>query len=239
MQEQNSFKKGIADGMPICFGYLSVSFAFGIFVMNQGVFKWFHAVIMSLTNLTSAGQLAAVPIIALGGSLLELATAQFIINLRYALMSVSLSQKLSGSVRFIERFIISFAVTDEIYAVAVSNKLPVGTRYMLGLATMPILGWTSGTFLGAVAGNFLPQSIVVSLGVAIYGMFVAIVLPVAKAHKQTLYCVILAISLSLIFNFTPFLKGIGDGFIIIICAVLASAVFAILRPIEIKENEDE
>ena len=111
MQEQNSFLKGIKDGLPICFGYLSVSFAFGIFAVSNGL-GIFEALLISMTNVTSAGQLAAVPIIVSGGTLLELAMAQFVINLRYALMSVSLSQKLGQSVRLFDRFVVSFVNTD-------------------------------------------------------------------------------------------------------------------------------
>ena len=239
LQELNSFKKGIIDGMPICLGYLSVSFAFGIFVMNQGVgFSWLHALLISMTNVTSAGQLAGVPIIAAGGTFLELAVSQLVINLRYALMSVSLSQKMGTSVRLIDRFLIAFINTDEVFAIASSQKGTVGRKYMYGLILMPYLGWSSGTLLGAVAGNFLPEIVVTSLGVAIYGMFTAIVVPVAKKEKNTLLCVLCAIVLSLVFNFVPQLKAIGDGFIIIICSVLASVIFAVLAPIkEVADNE--
>ena len=239
LQEINSFKKGIIDGMPICLGYLSVSFAFGIFVMNQGVgFSWLHALLISMTNVTSAGQLAGVPIIAEGGTFLELAVSQLVINLRYALMSVSLSQKMGTSVRLIDRFLIAFINTDEVFAIASSQKGTVGRKYMYGLILMPYLGWSSGTLLGAVAGNFLPEIVVTSLGVAIYGMFTAIVVPVAKKEKNTLLCVLCAVVLSLVFNFIPQLKAIGDGFIIIICSVLASVIFAFLAPIkEVADNE--
>lgn len=239
LQELNSFKKGIIDGMPICLGYLSVSFAFGIFVMNQGVgFSWLHALLISMTNVTSAGQLAGVPIIAAGGTFLELAVSQLVINLRYALMSVSLSQKMGTSVRLIDRFLIAFINTDEVFAIASSQKGTVGRKYMYGLILMPYLGWSSGTLIGAVAGNFLPEIVVTSLGVAIYGMFTAIVVPVAKKEKNTLLCVLCAVALSLVFNFIPQLKAIGDGFIIIICSVLASVIFAFLAPIkEVADNE--
>lgn len=240
LQEFNDFKKGIIDGMPICLGYLSVSFAFGIFVMNQGVgFSWLHALLISMTNVTSAGQLAGVPIIAAGGTFLELAVSQLVINLRYALMSVSLSQKMGPSVRMIDRFLISFINTDEVFAVATSRKEMLGRKYMYGLILMPYLGWSSGTLLGAVAGNFLPEIVVTSLGLAIYGMFTAIVVPKTKENKMTALCVITAVVLSLIFNFVPVLKGIGDGFIIIICSVVASALFAALAPIRQEGTANE
>lgn len=236
MTEQKSFIKGIKDGLPICFGYLSVAFAFGIFSVESGL-SILQALLISMTNVTSAGQLAAVPIITSGGSLFELAVAQLVINLRYALMSVSLSQKLGKSVSLFDRFVISFMNTDEVFAVSSSNRGYVGRRYMYGLIITPFLGWSFGTFLGAGAGNVLPTMITSALGIAIYGMFVAIVVPVASENNPTLICVIIATILSCIFKFTPVLNKVQSGFVIIICAVIASIVMAIVSPIEIKEEE--
>ncbi len=224
--------------MPIALGYFAVSFAFGIFVINQGVgFTWLHALLISMTNVTSAGQLAGVPIIAAGGTFLELAVSQLVINLRYALMSVSLSQKMGKGVTLLDRFLIAFINTDEVFAVATSHPQMLGKRYMYGLILMPYIGWCSGTFLGAVAGGFLPQTVVISLGIAIYGMFIAIVVPDARQNKATAMCVLTAVALSLLFHFMPYLKEIGDGFIIIICAVIASALFAFIAPIK-EENDN-
>lgn len=121
MDEINSFKKGLKDGLPICIGYFSVAFAFGIFAIENGL-TVFQAVIISLLNMTSAGQLAAIPIIAGGGTFLELALSQLVINSRYSLMSVSLSQKFSRKVKLPQKLLIAFANTDEIFAVSVSNK---------------------------------------------------------------------------------------------------------------------
>lgn len=235
MSEQNSFVKGIKDGLPICFGYLSVAFAFGIFAVSNG-FSIFEAVIISMTNVTSAGQLAGVPIIAAGGTLFELALSQFIINLRYALMSVSLSQKLGKTVSFADRFIIAFVNTDEVFAVSSSQKGNVGRNYMFGLILTPFLGWSMGTLLGAVAGDVLPSVVTASLGIAIYAMFVAIVIPPSKKCKATALCASFAILIGCIFRYTPFLKVVPSGFVIIIAAGVASAVFAILFPREVEQN---
>ena len=235
--EQNSFFKGIKDGLPICFGYLSISFAFGIFATGNGL-TLLQAVLMSMTNLTSAGQLAAVPIICSGGTLFELAVSQIVINLRYALMSVSLSQKLGKSVKMRDRFWMAFANTDEIFAVAVSNE-SVGKKYFFGLMLTPFLGWTLGTLLGACAGNILPEIVVSSLGIAIYGMFIAIVMPKVKRERATALCVGLAIALSVVFYYVPALKSIPSGFTIIICAVISSAVFAYFAPINVRGEGEE
>lgn len=235
MKEHNSFLKGITDGLPICFGYLSVAFAFGIFATQNGL-SALEALLISMTNLTSAGQLAAVPIIATGGTLLELAVAQLIINLRYALMSVSLSQKLGKSVRSFDRFIIAFGNTDEVFGVASSKDGNVGRNYLYGLILTPFIGWSTGTILGAVAGNILPASVTSALGIAIYGMFVAIVVPVAKKDHKVAICALIAIALGCAFRFVPFLSGVPSGFVIIICASAASALLALLAPVKTEKE---
>ncbi len=237
MYEFNSFKKGLRDGTAICIGYFPVAFAFGIFAIENGL-TVFQAVIISLTNLTSAGQLAGVPIMA-NGSLIELAVSQLVINSRYALMSVSLSQKFSKSVKLKDKFLIAYGNTDEIFAVAVSQRAELGKKYMWGLILLPVIGWTSGTLFGAIAGNILPAIITAALGLAIYGMFTAIVVPVAKKEKPTALCVLLAIALSCAFRYLPFLKNVPSGFVVIICAVVASAIFAFVAPIKTEAENQE
>lgn len=239
MKEPNSFKEGLHDGIPICLGYLSVAFAFGIFATESGL-SIMQAVLISMTNVTSAGQLAGVPIMVTGGTLIELAVAQLIINLRYALMSVSLSQKFSQSVTTFHRFIISFVNTDEVFAVASSKRQYVGKKYMYGLILTPFLGWSFGTLCGALAGNILPLSVISALGIAIYGMFVAIVVPEAKKSKSTCLCVVLAGFLSCVFRIVPQLTEIPVGFTIIVCSSIASGIISLAYPIEIREEmQDE
>lgn len=229
------FKDGIKDSIPICLGYLSVSFAFGIFAFSSGL-SVLEALLISMTNVTSAGQLAGVPIITMGGTLLELAITEFVINLRYALMSVSLSQKLDSTVSMLDRFIIAFVNTDEVFAVASDKEGKIGRNYLLGLIVLPYLGWSTGTLLGAVAGNIFPAVVISSLGVALYGMFVAIVVPKAKREPNVLKCVFVAVLLSCAFYFIPALGSVPQGFVIIICAVFASAVFAVIAPIPVEEE---
>ena len=233
--KENTFLKGIIDGIPICLGYLSVAFAFGIFAVSNGLTS-LEAILISMTNVTSAGQLAAIPIIT-GGTLFELAVSQLVINLRYSLMSVSLSQKFDKSVKLADRFIIAFINTDEVFAVA-SSKKEVGRKYMFGLILTPYLGWSAGTALGAIAGNILPEIVISALGIAIYGMFIAIVVPEAKENKHTLICVIIAIVLSCMFEYIPLLS-IPKGFVIIICSIIASAVCALLFPVDNEEKEEK
>lgn len=227
MKKENTFMQGIVDGLPICLGYVSVAFAFGIFSVGNGL-SVSEAVLISMTNVTSAGQLSAVPIIAMGGSFLELALTQCIINLRYSLMSVSLSQKFDGSIRLLDRFLLAFVNTDEVFAVASSKPHRVSRRYMYGLILTPYLGWSLGTLVGALAGDIFPPMLTSALGVAIYGMFIAIVLPASKKSRSTALCVLLAIALSCLFRFTPGLSKVPTGFTIILCAVAASAVFALI-----------
>lgn len=236
MRKLTQFKKGLVDGLPICLGYLSVSFAFGIFAVENGLTPA-EALLISMTCVTSAGQLAAVPIIAGWGSLIELAVSQLVINLRYALMSISLSQKLSKDMTTPHRMAVSFINTDEVFAVASGQSGPVGKWYLYGLICLPWLGWASGTIIGALAGNVLPPLVSASLGVAIYGMFIAIVVPEMKSNRATALCVGIAVTLSCLFHFVPGLNSVPSGFTIIICACAASAIMAAVAPIP-EENDD-
>ncbi|MBQ3713405.1 MAG: AzlC family ABC transporter permease [Spirochaetia bacterium] len=227
----NELKKGLRDGIPICLGYFSVAFAFGIFCVNSGLSP-LQATLISLTNVTSAGQLAAVPIMTNAGTFVELALAQLVINLRYALMSISISQKLDSSMTTPHRLVISFANTDEIFAVASGRESLVGKHYMYGLILTPIAGWTIGTLVGAVAGNILPAAMSDALGIAIYGMFIAIIIPVAKKNFTVLKVILTAVLLSCMFAFVPGLNKVSSGFVIIICAVVSAALFAAIAPVE-------
>lgn len=234
--ENNSYKTGLLDGLPIALGYLSVSFAFGIFSSGAGLLIW-QSVLVSLFNITSAGQLAAVPIIASLGSLLELCLIELIINLRYSLMSVSLSQKLSPSVSVFDRLIIAFVNTDEVFATAHSKDGLLGKRYMFGLITLPYIGWAAGTFIGAFAGEILPPVLISALGIAIYAMFIAIVVPKSRSDGRVSAAALLSIAISVLMRYAPVLRDIPSGFSVIISACLVSLVLAWLCPIEDEGGE--
>jgi len=223
-------RNGLRDGIPICLGYFSVAFAFGIFCVNSGLSP-LQATLISMTNVTSAGQLAAIPIMTNAGTLIELALAQLVINLRYALMSISISQKLDKTMTTPHRLIISFVNTDEVFAVA-SGHGSVGTKYMYGLILTPFIGWSLGTLVGAVAGNILPAAMSDALGIAIYGMFIAIIIPVAKKNLVVMKVILTAVLLSCLFAFVPGLNQVSSGFVIIICAVVSASIFAIIAPVE-------
>ncbi len=226
-----AFRQGIRHGIPIGLGYLSVSFAFGMKAVGDGL-TVLQAVLISMTNLTSAGQIAALPLMAGGASLAEMALTQLTINLRYALMSLSLSRKLDGSMGTLQRLIFSFANTDEIFAVASSQPGKVGKHYLYGLMLTPWIGWSLGTFLGGAAGTLLPVFVRTALGIAIYGMFLAIILPPARENRPVRFVVLVAVALSLCFRYIPGLNSVSSGFVIIICGVLAAAAGAWRFPAE-------
>ena len=178
---RSEYACGLRDGLAIGVGYFSVSFTFGILAVNGGLSP-LTAGLISLTNMTSAGQFAGLTVILAHGSLVELALTQLVINLRYALMSLSLSQRFGPAFTTWRRMIVAFANTDEIFAVAMGRAAPLTPRYMYGLASLPIVGWTSGTVAGAVAGAVLSPAVRSALGVALYSMFIAIVVPPMMAR---------------------------------------------------------
>lgn len=229
---------GLKDGIPIGLGYLSVSFGFGISAVGEGL-RVLEALIISMTNLTSAGQVAGVTVIVACGTLLEMVLTQLVINLRYSLMGITLTQRLDSKCTTGHRLLMSFGLTDEIFALAASKPYPVGPSYFYGLMTSPYVGWASGTLLGALAGSILPDNLRSAMGIMIYAMFVAIVLPPMKQNRGVLLTVVIAVGLSLCMAYIPGLNAISDGFAIIICAVIAAIVMAILRPIPDEEGRDE
>ena len=230
-KSSNSFSSGIKDGIPIGLGYLSVSFTFGIMAVNSGLPVWI-AVLISMTNLTSAGQFAGIGLINAGAPYIEMALAQLVINLRYALMSLSLTQKVDKSFNIIHRLILSFGITDEVFAVASGKLHDIGTKYMYGLITIPYFGWAMGTLIGAVAGSILPDSVSSAMNIAIYGMFLAIIIPPAKKSRPVLGVIIISVAISFILHYTPYLNKLSEGFVIMICALAAAGIGALFFPVK-------
>ena len=225
------FIRGVRRGLPVGVGYFSVSFGFGAMAVSQGL-KALDATLISMSNLTSAGQFAGLTLIVAAATLWELILTQIIINSRYALMSLALSQKLGREVGLLPRLAIAFFNTDEIFALAMAEPGKLQTPFMLGLGSMPILGWTFGTLFGALAGSVLPQNIRTALGVMLYGMFIAIVVPPAKREKPVLLTVVLAMTLAGLFAWVPGLNNVSAGISIVVCTVAAAAVCAWLFPIK-------
>ena len=176
------FFKGVRDGIPIFLGYLSVSFGFGILCITLGL-SVATAVGISITNLTSAGQVAGVGIIAAGGTLIEMVLTQIVINLRYSLFAISLSQKLDSSFTTPHRILASFGITDEIFAVSYAQEGKVKPAYLYGLILVSTSGWVLGTLLGAVLGQVLPESVSAAMGIMLYGMFLAVIIPPARKSR--------------------------------------------------------
>ena len=226
-----SVKKGLRDGIPISLGYFAVSFAFGILAVDSGC-TVLEAVLISFTNLTSAGQFAGLTVIAQAGTLLEMAVTQLVINSRYMLMSIAMSQKVDADFHGIWRWLLGYGITDEIFAAAIQTDGTIKRSYFGSLIILPVIGWTAGTFLGAFLGNILPVMLTNALGVALYGMFIAIVVPPAKTDRKILAAVILALCFSSAFTWVPVLKTVSAGISIVICTVAAAGICAALLPIE-------
>lgn len=238
LTKAQNFTAGLHDGLPICFGYFAVSFAFGIQAAAIGLTVP-EAAVISAANLTSAGQFAALGVIAAGASYLELAFTQLVINLRYFLMSCALSQRLSPDMRFAHRFGIAYGMTDEIFAVSFSRPAPLSPYYSYGLIAAAVPGWVLGTVLGAVAGSILPGVLTNALGIALYGMFIAIVVPPAKENRAVAAVAVVSMAVSAVFSLAPYLREISSGFRIILVTVLVAGAAAWLAPLEDKPAEEE
>lgn len=226
------------DGIPIALGYFAVSFSLGIQAKQIGV-SALAATVMSFTNLTSAGEAAALTIIAANASYVEMAISQLVINIRYMLMSCALSQKLDPKASILHRFLVAFGVTDEIFGISIGTEGKLNPFYTYGAMALAIPGWTIGTCLGVVMGNILPVKIVNALSLALYGMFVAIFIPPAKEDKHVRIAVIAAMGCSLACTLIPYVKEISAGTRIIVLTVVIALAAAILFPIEDEPESPE
>lgn len=216
--------------MPIVMGYLPVSFTFGIMATGEGL-DVFTAILISIANFTSAGQFAGTNIIVSSGTFLEIAIATFVINIRYSLMSLSLSQKITN-ISLIKKMIIAFGITDETFTVASFEDKKLSFPFLLSLNLFPYLSWIAGTLLGATVSNLLSLKLQNAMGIALYGMFLALIVPVARVDKKVLSIVLLAITVSSIFRYLPLLQGISGGWVVIVSTVIASVFGAIVFPRE-------
>ena len=224
----NNYKQGLLAGIPIALGYLSVSFTFGIMAVSFGL-SWWQAVLISMTTVTSAGQFAGIGIMIHPGQYIQMLISQ--ITIRFSFMSISIGQKADSRFRGIYRWLLGFFITDEIFAVATKED-EIKRSYFAGLATLPYFGWALGTFIGAILGNVLPDRLMSALSVAIYGMFVAVVVPEMKKARPVLIVVIIAILLSCLFYYVPLLSKISSGITITIVAISAAFIGSIFFPVK-------
>lgn len=227
------FLRGMSDGIPICLGYLSVSFGFGILAVKSGLSP-LQASVISASNLTSAGQKAGLDVIAAGGAIIEMILLQLTINIRYSLMALSLSQKLDRRFTTPHRLMASYGITDEIFAVCSAQKELLTPAYMYGMILVAAVGWVTGTALGAAAGELLPPSVSSAMEIVLFGMFIAIVIPPAKKQRSVLIVIAAAAAISVFFRYV--LPMVSDGFAIIIAAVAASVLAAVFFPVRDEEG---
>lgn len=233
---KQQFIRGLHDGVPIALGYFAVSFTFGMMAVSGGMSVW-QATLISLTNLTSAGQFAGLDIMVACGSLWEMALTQLIINLRYSLMSFSVSQKLERNLAPWHRYAVAFGMTDEIFGISISQPGRLNPFYNYGAMSAAIPGWTLGTLMGAMAGNIMPGFMASALSVAIYGMFLALIIPPAKKHRAVCKVVIGAMAMSSLFAYMPLLNRVSSGFVIIITTLVVAGAAAYFCPVGDGEEE--
>ena len=230
------YRTGVSRGLPVGMGYFSVSFGFGAMAVAQGL-KALDATLISLTNLTSAGQFAGLTVIVAAATLWEMILTQLVINSRYALMSLALGQKFGPEVGTGKRLAAAFFNTDEVFALGMAREGKLTASYFLGAGTVAAIGWTAGTAMGAFAGSLLPPMIRAALGVMLYGMFIAIVVPQAREEKPLLLSLVLALVFSCLFTWVPGLNRVSAGLAIVICTVAAAAICALVFPVDEEATE--
>ena len=222
-------------------GYIPVSFTFGLIAVKMG-FSPVQATLISLTNMASAGQFAGIRLIEGGAPYIELIITTFVINLRYFLMSLSLSQKVAPDMPFYKRAVMAYCITDEVFALAAMEPEEVSFPFFGGLMLTPILGWTSGTLLGAVASGLLSPMVQGCMGIALYCMFIAIIIPPARKSRKVALAVVVAALLSCMFKYVPGLNELskvgGGGWAIITAAILGAAICASIKEVKRRRKAD-
>ncbi len=233
---KNEFHHGLKRGLPIAMGYIPVSFTFGLMAVSGKLPVWM-AVFISLTNLTSAGQFAGTNLIINSAGFLEITLTTFVINMRYMLMSLSLTQRFDKSMPLLKRMIVAYGITDEVFSVASMEGGCLTYPFLLGLITGPVIGWSSGTLLGALISTSLPESLSSTMGIALYAMFIAIIIPPAKKSKSVTTIVILSVVITCLLKFIPIFHAISSGFRVIIATILGAGIGAWLFPIRDNNNQ--
>ena len=230
--KQKYFSKGIKDGTPIALGYFAVSFSLGI-AMKKADMTAFQGFLISLVNLASAGEYADLQVILSNGTYLEMAIATLVANARYVLMSTALSQRISSSTSLLHRMTIGYGITDEIFGIAISEEGDIHPAYIYGALCIAVPAWAVGTALGIVTGNILPALLVNALSVALYGMFLAIIVPPCKKDTYVLLAILISFTASAL---CTYFTKIPSGTRTILLTVVIAGIFAFLFPHKEKEN---
>ncbi len=237
-KNREAFRSGLRHGIPVGLGYLVVSFTLGI-AAKKGGMTALQAALMSFSIHASAGEFAAIGVIAAGAGYWEMALTELVVNLRYLLMSASLSQKLPENLRFFHRFFLAFDITDEIYALSVTRPGRLNPFFTYGMMTVASPGWVVGTFLGAAAGGILPAVVIGAMSIALYGMFLSVILPPARHDKVILAVVLVSMLCSGLCTVLPLVRELSSGLRVILLTLLLSAAAALLFPRKEEEGEGE
>ena len=231
------FLRGMKASLPVFIGYICVSIGFGALANTTGL-SVFEATLISLTNITSAGQFAGLTVIASGSSLIEMILTQLVINSRYAMMSIAYGQKMGERFGTGIRLFAAFFDTDEIFAIAMNEKGELDKSFVCGLGILPLAGWVGGTYIGAVASSLVPGDIKTALSVALYGMFAAIIVPQIKRYHPMLLPAVLAIAFSCILRWVPFFSFISEGLGIVISTLLTAVICSAVFPNTVREDDE-
>lgn len=229
------FREGMRDGVPIALGYLAVSFSLGITAKNAGLVP-FEGFMASLLTNASAGEYAGFTVIAAGATYLEMALVILIANSRYMIMSCAMSQKMDSSTPWYHRVLMGFDITDELFAITIARPGKINPYYFYGAMLLALPGWSVGTLLGIVIGNLLPLEAVSAFSVALYGMFLAVIIPPSRQNKVIAAFVIISFIASYSTTYLPYICDLSGAMRIIILTITISSIAAIFFPKDITEE---
>ena len=225
------------DGFPIGMGYFAVSFSLGIIAAKAGLTAWMGFVGSFLTR-ASAGEYGVYSLIAIGASYVEVVAMCLVTNLRYLLMSTALTQKFASNVSLLKRILVAYCVTDEIFGISIAYPGNLPPAYPFGAMLVSTTMWASGTAVGIVAGEILPPHVVTALSVALYGMFIAIIIPPSKRDNAVGISVIASFLLSWLCSVLPTVREMSAGTRTIVLTIVIAAIAAYVKPVKIEDHDE-
>ncbi|MBO4382838.1 MAG: AzlC family ABC transporter permease [Clostridia bacterium] len=233
---KQDIRDGLRDAVPIAIGYFAVAIALGITARQAGITP-FQGFVSSFLNRTSTGEFAGYRLVLEQAPYLAMFVMTLIVNARYVLMSAALSQRIPEGTPLWHRCIMAFGITDEIFGATILRGKPVSVWYSFFIATPAALGWAAGDATGILMGNVLPERIVLALGVALYGMFIAVFVPPARKSRIIAGLVLVSFALSWVFTKVAPLSHLSSGNRIILLTVVIAGVASVLFPVKDEDTQ--
>ncbi|MEH7546442.1 AzlC family ABC transporter permease [Neobacillus vireti] len=223
-RESSEFKKGFQAGVSIGIGYFPIALTFGLLAKTSGL-SIYETVLMSLIVFAGAAQYISLSLIAYGTGIFEIILTTFIVNIRHFLMSATLNEKVEKD-RLLKKLLYAFGITDETFSVAATREDSVSTGYMFGIISVSYSSWVVFSGVGHLIGASLPQTLQHSMGVALYAMFIGLLVPSMKKSAKVIFLAVLGAVFNSIFTLSHIM---AQGWSIVSATLLSAIIMEIVE----------